>query len=83
LTFAGVGVVEELQSIIGTHILEAHVCGTEEFSLPTVELYLNKGEVTLFEDVTVQLIYFFHQVQLCVNEELVRRGVATRLSEDS
>ncbi|XP_065890469.1 A-kinase anchor protein 1, mitochondrial-like isoform X2 [Dysidea avara] len=61
----GVGVVEELRLIVGTHTLEAHVCGTEKFSLPTVELYLNKGEV-----------------QLCVNEELVRRGVATRLSED-
>jgi len=46
-TFAGVGVIEELQLIVGTHTLEAHVCGTEEFSLPTVELYLNKGEVNL------------------------------------
>ena len=59
LLFTGVGVVEELRLIVGTHTLEAHVCGTEEFSLPTVELYLNKGEVkSLNKLLFTQVSYF-------------------------
>ena len=54
----GVGVITELQSIVGTHTLEAHVCGTAESSLPTVELYLTKGKVnSLGEDINYRPLY--------------------------